>query len=79
MHVNIYLLAPVVLLTAIAGYLWWSQPMKTRTRTKRAMDRLFLWPLLLKGTRTKREKTLFWIGLVVAITPIALAQTLPKP
>ena len=64
---NLFILVPLALLVFVAIYVWWSHRTKNNTPSKRVADFIFLWPLVLKGRRTNREKVLIFAGVFVAI------------
>jgi hypothetical protein len=68
--------AALLALTAI--YVWWSLRTKTTGTAKRRVDFFILWPLILRGRRTHREKVFLCIGAIVAVLLIATSFMLPK-
>lgn len=77
--INPYMAAPAALLILIVIYVWWSLRIRVNTKSKRAVDLIFLWPRVLQGQRTSREKVAIWAGIMIAALLIGLSFTLPRP
>jgi hypothetical protein len=77
--INPFIAAPAALLVVVATYVWWSGRTKVDTRSKRLSDFALLWPIVLQGHRTKREKIFMVVGVVIAVALICWSFTLPKP
>jgi hypothetical protein len=67
------------LMALLSIYAWWSRRTKVDNRFKRTADFVFLWPLVLRGSRTGREKVFICVGVVIALLLICWSFTLPKP
>ena len=78
-NINPFIAVPAALLVLAATFVWWSRRKKVETKSKRAADFVFLWPLVLQGRRTSREKTFILAGIVIAVALICWSFTLPKP
>lgn len=76
--VNPFLVVFVALLAVLVVYVWWSLRTQSSSRFKRAADIIFLWPLILRGRRTRREKVFICVGVTIALLLIGLSFTLPK-
>ena len=78
-NINPFIAVPATLLILAATFVWWSRRTKAETKSKRAADFVFLWPLVLQGRRTSREKLFILVGAVVGVALICWSFTLPKP
>lgn len=75
-HFNPYLAVPSSLLIILAAYVWWSLRTKVNTKSKWVADLVLLWPLILRGRRTSREKVAMVVGVVIAALLICLSLKL---
>jgi len=76
--INPFIGVPAALLALVATFVWWSRRTKAVTKSKRAADFVFLWPLVLQGPRTSREKIFILVGVIIAVALIGWSFTLPK-
>jgi len=68
-------LASLVILSAI--YALWSKRARSKGRAKGVIDVLFLWPFVLRGRRTKREKVFLLVAVIFVTTLIFLSFFFP--
>lgn len=76
---NPFVLAPMVLIALLVAYVWWSLRTKTNNRAKRTAAFVLLWPLVLQGRRTNREKVFLCVGVIIAALLVGWSFTLPNP
>jgi hypothetical protein len=77
--INPFIAVLAALLSLLVAYVWWSLRTKSTSKVKRTADIIFLWPLILRGRRTTREKAFIFVGVIIALLLICLSFTLPKP
>ncbi|HET7557632.1 MAG TPA: hypothetical protein VFK08_06115 [Rhodanobacteraceae bacterium] len=70
----IYPILLLILVLAFAAAAWYA----CRFGKGKILDILLIWPMLLRGSRSSREKYFLWIGIAVMILLIVAAQFINK-